>query len=146
MSELRRWPVLEHHAVTDHDVADGCVTPEALQAWALSVREDYLSQNHELHRLLGHGLHLDYDLREVADSCLRLGAPARVAVSAGVTEVRPDSFTLTTRIRTLGGNDELAVDVSTTVRLVADDGSVQELDPGVRDAIGALEAGAGHLN
>lgn len=143
---ISRWPVLQHHQVTTHDMADGCISGQALQAWAWSAREYYLTQNHELHGLLGHGLHLDYDIKNVKQACLRIGAPDEVAVSVGVGEVREDSFTLNTRVRALGTKRDIAVTVPTVVRLVNDDGEIQPIDQAVRDAMIVLEHDAQHYN
>jgi acyl-CoA thioesterase FadM len=143
---LERWPVLQHHQVTAHDVKRGRITRQALEAWAWSARERYLTQNHELHGLLGHGMHLDYEIGDVDDACLRIGAPSQVAVSAGVGAVDDDSFTLNTRVRAIDTKDEIAVTVPTTVRLVTDDGVVQPVTQEMRDAIAALERDAEHYN
>src|SRR5215475_11371125 len=114
---ISRWVVLEHHQVTEHDVANGFITPQALRAWVLSAREDYLGQNHVLHGIMGHGMHLDYDMQRVDEACLRIGAPTHVAVSAGVGEVHDDSFTLNTRIRALDTDAESAVTVPTVIQI-----------------------------
>ena len=68
---------------------------------------------------------------------MALGSPSRVAVSAGVTAVADDAFTLTVRVRAVDGAVELAVDVPTTVRVADDAGAAQDLTSGVREAIAA---------
>lgn len=143
---ISRWPVLEHHQVTAHDVANGVVTEAALAAWAMQAREAYVAQNHALHGALGHGLHLDIELRHLDVARRRIGAPTRVAVSAGVGEVHPDSFTLNTRVRALDTDDEVAVTVPAVIRLVADDGAVAPITKELRDAMTALEREARHHN
>ena len=144
---ISRWPVLEHHDVTSHDVTtDGIIADEALEAWLMHAREAYIAQNHVLHAMLTAGAHLEPSLTAPAGACERIGPAKRVAVSAGVAEILLNSFTLSLRIRPAPSDDDVAVNVRVPIRIVSDSGSVVEITTELRDAMIALEQEARHYN
>jgi acyl-CoA thioesterase FadM len=144
---ISRWPVLEHHDVTTHDVtADGIIRDDALEAWLMHARELYIAQNHVLHALLAAGNHLEPSLTAPAGACERIGPAQQVAVSAGVAEVLPQSFTLSLRVRPAPADDDIAVNVRVPIRIVADDGSAVPISAELRDAMIELEHDARHYN
>jgi acyl-CoA thioesterase FadM len=147
MSVISRWPVLEHHAVTSHDVTpDGIIADEALEAWLMHAREAYIAQNHELHAVLNAGAHLEPSLTAPAGACERLGPASKVAVSAGVAEVHPDSFTLSLRVRPAPSDADVSVNVRTQLRIVDGAGTTVPISTELRDAMIALEHDARHYN
>jgi acyl-CoA thioesterase FadM len=70
-----------------------------------------------------------------------------VIVTASTTEVRPSSFTIAVRIRPLGGDHDVAANVSCVVHLEdRATGNAYELGKDIRDELIALEHSARHFN
>ncbi len=144
---ISRWPVLEHHDVTAHDITrDGIITDDALESWLMHARELYIAQNHVLHGLLASGNHLEPSLTAPAGACERLGPAEKVAVSAGIAEVQPESFTLNLRIRPAPADDDIVVNVRAKLRIVSDSGTLVPISAELRDAMISLEHDARHYN
>lgn len=143
---ISRWPVLEHHDVTSHDVTpEGIVADDVLESWLMHAREAYIAQNHVLHALLNAGAHLEPSLTAPEGACERIGRASKVAVSAGVAEVLPESFTLNLRVRPVDA-DDVAVTVRTPIQIVSDSGEVVPISTELRDAMIELEHDARHYN
>lgn len=137
---LSRWPLLIEYPVTDADRdGDGCCRPESIDAWLTATRDAYLDT---LTQLAGG---LDIQHRPAGDLPRVLGVPPSVAVSAGVAEVHPETFTINTRIRALGGTDS-AVTVRWVVRQVDAGGAAIPVSTALRDELIAAEHAASEFN
>jgi acyl-CoA thioesterase FadM len=144
---VARWPVLQQHRVTSRDVdAEGNVQESTLQRWAIDACSEYLDRCDSLQRLrTDSGLHLACRLSGATPGNA-LGRPAVVAVSAGVTEVRPRGFTIALRLRAFGA-DPATLSARCVVRLEDPaTGEPQELGDAVRQELVALQHSATHLN
>jgi hypothetical protein len=140
-SILSRWPILHEHEVTAADLAgDGLIRSATLDGWITAARTDYFAST----SLAGRDLHLvprrPLDPREV------LGSPPSVAISVGVAEIHPDSFTLNVRLRPLGSHADRPVTVRYVVTVRRPDGSAQAISTELRDELIALEHSAAHFN
>lgn len=68
-------------------------------------------------------------------------------VTASATEVHPQSFTITVRVRPGGGDRDVPVNVTCVVSLIdRADGTRRELGRQIRDELIALEHSAAHFN
>ena len=147
-SFVSRWVVAERRAVAAADLdADGIVRDDAVVAWIGAARDAYLERCAALRaRRDRSGLVLRCRDGDVPAG-RRLGRPAQVVVSAGATELRPDSFTMAFRLRTYGSGDDVVVNATCIVSL--DDpvtGSAAALDDAIRDELIALEHAARYTN
>jgi acyl-CoA thioesterase FadM len=146
-SIMTRWSVLHEHTVapTDHDAA-GDVTDATVARWVDAACADYLAQCRDLQARITRG---GLTLAETGDTLpagAALGRPARVVVSASVTEVFPDSFVVAVRVRPLDGSTEQTFNARRTVRVLDAAGAAQEVDAAIRDELIALEHAAQHFN
>ena len=144
---MTRWAVLREYPVTESDLdAAGTVADETLRRWVDDVRVAYLEQCSLLHQVRERdGLVLRHRTGTLPSAAL-LGRPARVFVTASVSEVRPSSFTVSVRLRPDGGDREMPLNAICVLRLEDADGEVRELGTGIRDELIALEHAAAHFN
>jgi hypothetical protein len=76
-----------------------------------------------------------------------LGRPQSVVVSAGATEVRPSSFTVAVRMRSMGDDGDGGVlNVACEISLEDQAGDAHEIGAHVRDELIALAHAARHFN
>jgi acyl-CoA thioesterase FadM len=146
-SIMTRWSVLHEHTVAPADRdATGDVTDAAVERWADAASADYLAQCTGLQaRLALDGLTLT-EAGDALPTGAALGRPARVVVTASVTEVFPDSFVVALRLRPLDGSTEQAFNARRTVCVVDAAGAIQDVDTAIRDELIALEHAAQHFN
>jgi acyl-CoA thioesterase FadM len=139
---MSKWLVLQ-----EYPVSGGTVGDEAVERWVAAARQAYLDQCpvlHEAARAAGLVVrHRDGALPPGA----ALGHPAEVVVTATASEVRPSSFTISVRLRPIGGDREVPVNASCVIRLEDPaTGEARELGTPVRDELIALEQSAQHYN
>jgi acyl-CoA thioesterase FadM len=143
---MTRWLVLEEHPVTGQDLDhDGAVGHETVERWVNAARLAYLDRCTLLKQEQAQsGLELTYRNRALPTL---VGRPASVVVTASASEVRPSSFTISVRLRPLGGEHDAAVNTSCVVRWPdGPSGEAPELDKAIRDELIALEHSAEHFN
>jgi acyl-CoA thioesterase FadM len=145
---VSRWVVLQEHAVTSDDLdTDGHVRDDLVERWVDAACAAYLGRCRTLHEAQDRdGLELRSRISALPPGA-RLGRPTGVAVSAGAREFRRRSFTIAVRIRTAGGEPDVAVNAACVVSL--EDPATSEaraLGDEVRDDLIALEHRAKHLN
>ncbi|GDY29839.1 hypothetical protein [Gandjariella thermophila] len=117
--------------VTEHDVnADGTVRDAAVALWVDAARQAYLDHCALLQRLRERsGLTLRHRTGTLPAGAL-LGRPTSVVISASTTEFRPRSFTISMRLRPRGGDQEVALNAASVIRLEdPTTGEVVELGP-----------------
>ncbi|MGI5216203.1 hypothetical protein [Plantactinospora sp. CA-290183] len=145
---MTRWLVLHEYAVEERDrTADGDVTDEAVQRWVDAAWTAYLEHCPVLGRRRERaGLVLRHRTGRLPCGA-ELGRPTEVVVTASATEIQPSSFAISVRLRPVGGERELPVDVTCRLRLEDEaTGEAQELGTGVRDELIALEHSATRFN
>jgi len=142
-----RFVIAERHAVAADDLdPSGSVRGEVLERWIAAACDAYLEKCSVL-----------ADLAQREQGAVRVapvafpiarevGKQAMVVVSAGATEFRPRSFTLAVRVRAMGGDDDVVLNLPYDVSVVDRSGEAVELDDGVRDELIALEHSASHFN
>lgn len=140
--------MLQKHPVTVEDLdAVGFVSDQSVERWVAAARSAYLGRCAVLRRMR-EGLGL-----ELRDGVVRLppggslGRPEAVVVTAGVREVRPSSFLIAVRLRSVGGDRDAASNATCVMRLEDPaTGEVREIGDEVRDEFIALEHAAEHFN
>jgi hypothetical protein len=145
---ITRWAVLQEHAVTDDDLdPQDRVSDDAVEQWAIAARSAYLGR---CHMLQGIRERLGLDLQgrtESRPSGAPLGRPTAVLVSASATEVRPGSFVILVRIRPIGDDNGIPVNVRWVIRLLGQDTErIHEITDNIRDELIELERSAEHWN
>ncbi len=133
MNFVSHWPVLETYAITEDDLdACGGVRDDVVERWVADAVSAYLALCSSL------SPQLKRRTRRLPRG-QKLGHPERVVVSAGAKEIRPDSFVVGIRLRSIGG-DPIALDTGCEI----------ELPTGVTKEAGeeliALEHAAHHLD
>ena len=144
---VSRWVVRQKHALDAGDFdADGVVRAEAVDRWITEARIAHLERCLVLTAMQAEaGLALQSRLRQPPDR-ERLGRPSAVVVSAGATELFPDSITLAFRLRPADGGGDV-VNASCVVSLEDPaTGEAVDLGTDVRDELIALEHAARHTN
>jgi hypothetical protein len=133
---LSRWVVCEDVPVS------GPITQETLSAWVGSATEAYLERCQLLHRA---GLTVNKRILTLPPIDRLIATdPESVAVSASASEVHPDSFTLSVRIRSA---HDAAVNAKCVVTLTDPaTGERQQVTNDIRDELIALEHAAQHFN
>jgi acyl-CoA thioesterase FadM len=141
---LTKWLVLHEHPVTARELdADGTVSDETVARWVDAAVHAYLEHCDALRQP---GLVPRHRTTALPRGAM-VGRPAEVAVTASASEVRPTSFTISVRLRAIGGDRDTAVNATCVVRLEDEaTGEVRELGPQVRDELIALEHSARHFN
>ncbi|HLL66840.1 MAG TPA: hypothetical protein VK453_14055 [Micromonosporaceae bacterium] len=145
---MTRWVVLHEHRVAGADLdADGTVTDEAVGRWATAARDAYLDRCVVLRRVAGEpGLAVAARSAGPTQGALA-GRPTDVVATATATEVRPASFTISVRMRAVGGAESFPLGIR--YRIVLEDaatGEVRELGTEIRDELIAMEHSATHFN
>lgn len=145
---VTRWVVSREQPVEAGDAdAAGVIADKAVERWIEEIRDSYLECCPVL-RNRASDLAADLGFRtDRLPPGSWLGHPTSVLVTAGVSEVRPESFTLAVRIRPLGAEAARPVAAGCAVELI-DRATGQPLPLGdaVRDELIALEHAARHLN
>lgn len=132
---MSRWAVQRDHAV------DGEVTEQLVSRWVDDACAAYLDRCPLVNRF-----EVRREIRPLPPVAL-LGSPAEVCATASATEVLPDSFTLSVRLRPLGGDRETPLNATCVVRLHdPDSGEPRPVGDDVRDELIALEHAARHFN
>jgi acyl-CoA thioesterase FadM len=144
---VRKWPVLQEHPVTAADLApDGVVGEQGVARWVEAARSEYVQRCEVVQRLLGGGARLRARITRQPPGA-SLGRPEAVVVSAGVTEIRPDSFSVAVRLRPVGGEHEVAVNAACLIQLEDPaTGDPLPITDDIRDELIALEHAAAHYN
>ena len=145
---ITKWAVRQDHPVTGDDLdADGTVRDGVLERWVAAACSAYLERCPVLQgKRERDGLELRQRARNLPAGG-GLGRPESVVVTARATEFRPSSFVVAVRLRPLGGERDLAVDVWWEVQLEDPaTGEPRELDSAVRDELISIEHAASHYN
>ena len=143
MNFVSRWVVGERRAVEHGDVDDaGSVRRAALERWVTDACAAYVARCTTLTR---EGSTASARITALPDAAVT-GAPARVTVSAGATELLPTAVVVAVRLRFTGGRDDQVVNARCEVALVAPDGSAEPLGDDVRYELIALEHAASFTN
>lgn len=146
---VSRWVVAQEHQVTESDRDEaGMVSDRALERWVTAARRAYLERCDTLHRISAEsGLAVTEEPRRLPPPGAALGWATDVLVTASATEVHPQSFTITVRVRPGGGDRDVPVNVTCVVSLIdRADGTRRELGRQIRDELIALEHSAAHFN
>ena len=147
-SVVSKWVVLESHTVAPDDLDAECVLrDEVVARWIDDTRRAYLDRCSVLRDTADRaGLAVHCEMAELPTGA-QFGAPETVNVSAGATEVWPDSFRIAFRIRSFGSVDDAAFNTSCTVSLQDPaTGERAEIGDDVRDELIALAHNARHFN
>jgi hypothetical protein len=142
-----KWLVLQEHPVTVDKLVAGTVPDELVEQWVDAARLAYLDHCQVLRQERDRsGLALRHRLAGMPRGAM-LGRPETGVVTATASEVRPASFTISVRLRPIGGDRELPVNAACVMRLEEETtGEVRELGTAVRDELIALEHSARHYN
>jgi hypothetical protein len=146
-SFMTRWSVLVEHAVGPGDRdPGGTVSNAAVARWVDGTCAAYLQQCMTLQRRRDDGLAIRTTPGAVP-AASSLGPATVVVVSASATEVFPDAFVVSVRLRSVvEGDDSGIANATCTVTVVDEGGAVQAIDPVLRDELIALEHAARHFN
>jgi hypothetical protein len=148
MSIVSRWPVLVRYAVDTTQLdADGTVRADIAREWIAAACDAYVQR---CPVLLDNGAPNDRNIRcsPVALPAGALGGrPTAVAISVGVSEFFPTSFTMTIRVRPFGGDDDRPVNLAREVTIEnVTTGEAQPLGREIRDELIAHAHAAQHTN
>ncbi len=140
-----RWAVVAEHEVDPGDrTDDGRIAPTAVEGWLDAIWRQYLDGCPEIEATRA-ASGLDLQIRK--SPLAPLPAAPRVVVTASATEVLPRSFVLAARLRTLGGDDDRALNATCQVQLVdPTDETPHEITSELRDALITIEHAARHFN
>jgi hypothetical protein len=145
-SFLSRWSVLAEHEVgADDRDATGAVSDAAVVRWVQRACEDYLAQCETLARRRADGLRVRTQPDTLPPGA-SIGPAAAVVVSASATEVLPEAFVISIRLRAVGRGDGGVGNAACSVTVVDGSNAVQPVDNGLRDELIALEHAARHFN
>jgi hypothetical protein len=148
-SFVSRWVVRrERRLGTDAFTADGTVRADAVEQWIGDARDEYLARCRVVAELIdASNLRLRARIGALPEPDF-WGHPTMVVVSAGVSEVYPESFRMAFRVRTYGqSDDDVVANLTCTVTLEdPETGEACELGDAVRDELIALEHAARHTN
>lgn len=145
---ITKWAVRQDQAVGGDDLdAAGTVLDGVLERWVAAACSAYLERCPVLQgKRERDGLELRQRAHDLPAGS-RLGRPERVVVTARATEFRPSSFVVAVRLRPLGGERDVAMDIWCEVRLEDPlTGEPRELDAAVRDELLSIEHAARHYN
>jgi acyl-CoA thioesterase FadM len=145
---ITKWAVRQDHPVTGDDLdGDGTVRDGVLEGWVAAACSAYLERCPVLQ---GKRERDGLELRQHAHTLPAgsgLGRPDSVVVTARATEFRASSFVVAVRLRPLGGERDVAVDVWCEVQLEDPaTGESRELESAVRDELISIEHAARHYN
>lgn len=131
---VSRWAVVVRGRLADGDLgSDGAAPTAVVSDLVREGAEAYLGLVSSIHRL---GLAPELDVGPTPP--LQVGPARTVLVAATTTEVLPESFVISVRLRPLGGGDGRPVDYRCLVRL----GVAGELPAELRDELIEIEKGA----
>jgi hypothetical protein len=138
---MTRWV-----AVREYEV-DGPVADETVAGWLTEARSSYVDNCPVLRAYAAEtGARLTFDVRAPLPAA-GLGDATGVVVSATAAEFHPDSFTLSLRVRPIGGELDRPMDTRCVVRLVDPaTGAALDLGKAVRDELISLEHAAREYN
>lgn len=145
---LTRWPVVQRHDVADEDLdAHGVVRSEVVDRLIVAARRAYVERCVVVQELCAREkLEFAWQAEELARDDVS-GRPETLVVSASVAEFRPTSFTVTVRVRPVGGDSDRPANSRCAVRLEdPETHEARELGNDVRDELIALEQGAQQFN
>jgi len=145
---MTRWVVLQEHPVTPAELdGGGTVSDETVERWVAAARAAYLDRCAVLRQAQERsGFVLAYQCGVLPRGAL-LGRPTDVAVTASASEVRPDSFRISVRLRPGGGDREMPLNASCVISLEdRATGEARDLGTEIRDELIALEHSARHFN
>jgi acyl-CoA thioesterase FadM len=144
---MTKWVVLQEHPVTAQELdAAGTVSDEAVERWITAARLAYLDHCPVLQAQEEAGLVLRHRPGTLPPGAL-LGRPTDVVVTASASEVRPNSFTISVRLRPGGGERDQPMNATCVIRLEdSSTGDARELGDEIRDELIALEHAAEHYN
>jgi hypothetical protein len=142
-----KWSVLQAHTPSAEDLdAHGAVLTEVIDGWIDHACRAYLAQCTVLDGMCARdALELECRHDAIAPGALA-GRPTSVVVSATATEVWPDAFAISVRIRPRDGASERPLNVACEIRLRDATGTPAALGNGIRDELIALEHSARHYN
>ena len=142
-----KWSVVQAHTASAEDLdAHGAVLTEVIDRWIDDACRAYLAQCTVLDEMRARdALELECRHDAIAPGALA-GGPTSVVVSATATEVWPDAFAISVRIRPRDGSSERPLNVASEVRLRDATGTPVALGNEVRDELIALEHAARHYN
>jgi hypothetical protein len=146
MGVMTKWSVLreQHPGVEEYD-AGGAVQVESVERWIDDACRTYVAQCDALElRRAREGLELTWRHDPMPGGALA-GRPTSVFVSASATELWPNAFAISVRLRALDGTSDRPVNVVCRVELRRD-GEAVELGDEIRDGLIALEHAARHYN
>ena len=147
-SIVSRWVVRREHRVGGDDVdAEGGLRDGVIERWIDDARDAYLERCAVVQAMIA-ALELVLQARPSQRPGREFfGRPSTIVVSAGVTEVYPNSFVMAFRVRSFGQVGDVVANVTSRVSLVdSASGEPCELGDGVRDELIALEHAARHTN
>jgi len=145
---MTKWSIAQDRTVTDGDLGrDGFLTDDTLSRWIDSAIDAYLSQCVRVRQAaFEQGLVISH--RKSRRPCPSLlGQPDEVLVTASATEVRPEEFVISVRLRPMGADTDMPVNV--TCRISLDHPATGEqalLGNAIRDELIALEHGAQYFS
>jgi hypothetical protein len=145
---MTKWSIAQDRTVTDADVGrDGYLTDDTLSRWIDGAIDAYLNQCVRVRQTaFEQGLVLNHRLSRRPRPSL-LGQPAEVLVTASATEVRPEEFVISVRLRPIGADTDMPVNVTCRISLEHPaTGQPAELGTAIRDELIALEHGARYFS
>jgi hypothetical protein len=145
---MTKWSIAQDRTVNDGDLGrDGYLTDETLGRWIDAAIAAYLDQCLRVRQAAAeHGLFINRRLSRRPRPSL-LGRPDEVLVTASATEVRPEEFVISVRLRPVGSDVDLPVNVTCRVSLDRPStGEPVELGTAIRDELIALEHSAQYFS
>jgi hypothetical protein len=145
---MTKWSIAHDRTVSDGDLGrDGYLTEGTLSRWIDAAIAAYLDQCVRVRQAaFERGLVINQRLSRRPRPSL-LGQPDEVLVTASATEVRPEEFVISVRLRPMGSGDDMPVNVTCRVSLEHPaTGEPAELGTPIRDELIALEHGAQYFS
>jgi acyl-CoA thioesterase FadM len=145
---MTRWSIgLDRQVEPGDRDAEGFVSSETLATWLTEAVDAYLGQCGALHRqatLPGRNLVRRPSRQPRAGL---IGRPDEVFITASATEIRPNEFFISVRVRPYGNNIDLPINITCRVSIEeARTGDPIPLDPAVRDELIAIEQAAEYMS
>jgi acyl-CoA thioesterase FadM len=147
-SIVTRWVVRREYRVGADDFdAAGVIRDAAVEQWIVDARDTYLEKCRTVAEMIERSKLAVRARIGGMPTGEFFGTPSTVVVSAGVTELYPDSFTMAFRLRGYGQPGDVVANVTCAVSLEDPaTGEACALGTDVRDELIALEHGARHTN
>src|SRR4051812_42704618 len=113
-----KWPVQQEHAIEDGDIdGGGAVRDECVGRWIAAAVSAYVDGCPLVLELAAEsGAELTQTPAAVPTGAVS-GRPESVLVTAGATELHPTSFTVSVRIRPIGGDHDDPANATCVVRV-----------------------------